>query len=1115
MPVAPRTLPRSRTAARRFEFHAGADPIGALAVALLPVIERQGGKPLLFVAQSDRRAEALAAILAALSPDLRIARLPAWDNLPYDRTPPSRAAMGQRAGVLRWLTDTASPPAIVLTTPMAAIQRVPPRGIWAAAHAEFRVGEQIDLEAMERQLTGLGYTFDERVDVPGEAALRGRVVDLYPAAAPMPCRIEHEDGRIVAIRSYDPLTQRSDVETDVLWVDPASEFIATAGGDAPASADSSDATLVLSEFYNRLETLFDYLPDAPIVLDNAAAERAAAAFELIAEAYDSRKTLRLGSQPAPVKPDRVYLTREDWEGHVRRRLAATVQPPAEEARVPRFVRDRQARRSAADFVARQCALGARVVLCGSTERDRRRLVNGLERALETRAEPAADWAAVAGSEPGALATMLLPVGTGFHLHDEKIVAIAAADVFGGGDGVAAGRADGIASIFDGGEFQPGDAVVHIEHGMAILEGLEEVPIGPQKTAETLQLRYAKDARLKVPIDEIGKVWRYGAGTAKVTLDHLKGDSWSRRRAEVEAEIERTAVRMLELARARNETPAEKLVPPTREMERFAAGFGYSLTPDQATAVEAVLADLASGRPMDRLVCGDVGFGKTEVALRAVAAAVLAGKQAVVIAPTTVLVRQHLRTFQRRFARFGIEVAHLSRLVGAAEARAVKKGLASGEVRLVVGTHALAGKGVRFHDLGLMVIDEEQRFGARDKARLRAQTEGVHVLTLTATPIPRTLQSTLVGLQDLSVIATPPVRRQPIRTVVAPFDAAVIRDLLMREQRRGGQSFFVCPRIEDMEPMAARLREIVPELHMVTAHGQMPTEAMDEAMVGFADGEGDLLLATNIIESGLDVPRANTMLVWRADRFGLAQLHQLRGRVGRGARRGVAYLLTDPEDKIAPATAKRLRALEDLDRLGAGFDISARDLDMRGAGDLLGEHQAGHIKLIGAGLYRHLLERAVAQLRGESCEDAPPAVNLGDEGRIPEEYVPGDEVRIGLYARLEALQDADEIAALEDEVRDRFGPPPAPVTHLFQRAKLRKLCREAALTKLEVGDKAIAATPRFPPPPETVASLEAHGVGIRWSEHRFILPHDGAPLAERASIASKLLELLAKAGLPNS
>ncbi|WP_191062535.1 helicase-related protein, partial [Geminicoccus harenae] len=402
------------------------------------------------------------------------------------------------------------------------------------------------------------------------------------------------------------------------------------------------------------------------------------------------------------------------------------------------------------------------------------------------------------------------------------------------------------------------------------------------------------------------------------------------------------------------------------------------------AEAAVLADLAAGRPMDRLVCGDVGFGKTEIALRAAAVTVLAGRQVALAAPTTVLARQHARTFARRFAHLGIEVALLSRLVKPAEARKVKAGLADGSIRLVIGTHALAARGVRFAQLGLLVIDEEQRFGAAQKAKLRALAEGGgHVLTMTATPIPRTLQASLVGLQELSLITTPPVQRQPIRTQLQPFDEAVLRDALMYERQRGGQSFVVCPRIEDITPMAERLARIVPELRVVVVHGKLPADDVDAAMVGFAEGEGDLLLATNIIESGLDVPRANTMLVWRPERFGLAQLHQLRGRVGRGNRSATTLLLTDPDHPPVPAAEKRLRTLEALDRLGAGFAISARDLDLRGAGDLIGEEQAGHVTTLGLGLYQHLLDRALRRVRGEDvADDWLPELHLGVTGRIP-------------------------------------------------------------------------------------------------------------------------------------
>jgi len=556
--------------------------------------------------------------------------------------------------------------------------------------------------------------------------------------------------------------------------------------------------------------------------------------------------------------------------------------------------------------------------------------------------------------------------------------------------------------------------------------------------------------------------------------------------------------------------APKLTPQHQAYERFAARFPFAETPDQGRAIADTLVDLASGRPMDRLVCGDVGFGKTEVALRAAAAAALAGKQVAIVAPTTVLVRQHLHTFRRRFAGLGVEVAGLSRLVSPAEAKRVKAGLADGGIQVVVGTHALAAKGVRFRDLGLVVIDEEQRFGAAHKAKLRDLAQGLHVLTLTATPIPRTLQAALVGLQDLSVIATPPTQRRPIRTFLTPFDPVTVREALVRERRRGGQSFVVCPRVEDIEPLGKRLSELVPELQVMAAHGKMPADEIDDAMVRFAEGEGDVLLATNIIESGLDVPRANTMLVWRADRFGLSQLHQLRGRVGRGRARGVAYLLTDPDQEIAPATAKRLQTLEALDRLGAGFAISARDLDLRGAGDLLGEEQAGHVKLIGLGLYQHLLERALRAARGEAVEDWTPELNLGPGGLIPEDYVPEPEVRINLYARLARTETARDVDALRDEIEDRFGPPPDALDQLIALARLRTLCRGLGVARIDAGPKAIALTFRDGVAERLVAAgaLEPFGDGLIWRDGRLIVSQPSETDAERQRLTTDLLERLA-------
>ncbi len=621
-----------------------------------------------------------------------------------------------------------------------------------------------------------------------------------------------------------------------------------------------------------------------------------------------------------------------------------------------------------------------------------------------------------------------------------------------GDELAAASANPM--FAEAGELRIGDVIVHEDFGIGCIAGLETLP---GDAGDAIVLTYAKGARRLVPVMEADRIWRYGADADAVTLDALDGASWQKRRGAIDTAIAESARELAAIAAERDKLRVDSIEADIAAYERFAAGFPFTETPDQARAIAAARDDLAAGKPMDRLVIGDVGYGKTEVALRAAAIVALAGRQVAIAAPTTVLVRQHVETFRRRFAGTGIEVAGLSRLSDAAEKKRVKAGLADGSIGVVVGTQAVAGKGVEYRDLALVVIDEEQRFGAKDKAHLRELAD--HVMTLSATPIPRTLQSALIGLQQLSVLATPPALRQPIRTAVADFDEVTVRTALLRERTRGGQSFVVVPRIEDIGPLEARLRKLAPELDLIVAHGKMPAAEIDAAMVRFAEGEGDVLLATNIIEAGLDVPRANTMIVHHADRFGLSQLHQLRGRVGRGGRRGQVLLMTDPDQTIADATLKRLRTLQAFDRLGAGFAISARDLDLRGAGDLVGEAQAGHMKLIGIDLYQYLLGRALRAARGESVDRVVPELHLGIAGRLPETWIPEAEVRLMLYGRLARIEDEGALDRFEEELEDRFGALPEPARLLIELARVRLLARGAGVAKVDAGPAAIALTPQ--------------------------------------------------------
>ncbi len=1082
---------------------------GLRAVRLLDLAQKAGTDRLIYLAQEQRLAEQMAKAVRGLAPDLKVLLFSPWDCLPYDSASPSHEVMGQRMSTLRDMASAVNSRGLLITSPAAIIQRVPPRTLWQSATLDLRTGDAFSQEALEDFLHRSGYILDDRVDVPGEAAIHGQVVDLFPASSSLPYRVEHDGSSILSIRRYDPLTQRTEESVESITLDPASEIVLKANGGNDYPARHSGMEHRLPDYYDRLETIFDYWPAAAVVMDEMAEERLQDVMEQIADAYESRTSLNKAGGNV-VKPERLFMAENEWHDVLEHRRVTLIHeaPAGNDHAVPFFAGLRKPAQALSEFVAAQEHATRKIALIAATERDLTRLRRRVK-STDLKSVPVESWKDILAGPQQGLFTIKAEIKSGFIDHEAHVAAITAYDVFGS----HTYREDmpealPLASQFGDATFHIGDIVVHSEHGVGRLDGIETVSLEDGHSEDAIRLGYADDATLMVPVAELDSIWRYGASSDAIKLDRLNGEAWKARRQKIENEIQEAAQRVKALVADRKSIAVDPIAPPARSYERFAARFAFSETPDQLHAIEDTLQDLASGQPMDRLVCGDVGFGKTEVALRAAAAVAFSGRQVAIVAPTTVLARQHLRTFQRRFAGLGVKVAHLSRLVTPAEARAVKKGLADGTVDIVVGTHAIAGKGVAFKSLGLVVIDEEQRFGAAHKAKLRDLAKDGHVLTLTATPIPRTLQSSLVGLQDISIIATPPARRQPIRTFLTAFDPTSVREALMREKRRGGQSFIVCSRIEDIEPLREKLERLVPELELIVAHGQMPPSETDEAMVRFADGEGDVLLATNIIESGLDVPRANTMLVWRADRFGLAQLHQLRGRVGRGRIRGTAYLLIEPDQELPKATEKRLRTLETLDRLGAGFAISAQDLDQRGAGSLLGDEQAGHVKLIGADLYRSMLQRA---LHGESLEDLwSPELNLGLAGRIPEDYVSDPETRINLYARIARLDPFESVEDLHAEVEDRFGAMPQPVLNLISLAEVKQLCLRLGGARIDAGPQAIALGFR-PGAAERLSIEEAIGAAkgdLRWSGERLILARSIENPEERLRPILSLLNRLA-------
>ncbi|WP_374471059.1 transcription-repair coupling factor [Phenylobacterium sp.] len=1016
---------------------------------------------LLYVASSERRADEIGRALRQFAPQVEVLVLPPWDCLPYDRASPSREAMGRRMAVLARLAEPAEAPRVLVASAEALLQKVPPKKALKNAFLCVRDGERLSREALEAFARRTGYVTDDRIDEPGEIAILGEVVDVFPAAADAPVRFSlGEDEVVGAIRRYDPLSQRSEDEIPEVLLGPASEAIL----DDPETERTPGIEHRAPALYGRMQTVFALLGEAACAIDAKVARRVDDLTDQIAEAYEANRSLGEAALPAP---DALYLTAKDFDRAVRKLEAVTLE--GEAPRVPRFALERNPGRAFSDFVKDRLEGGARVVLAGLPH-ELRSLSRAVQRGLGRGPEPVQDWSSARGSPAGALLSLAADLEGGFEDAARGLVVVTASDVLGGRVATRGGQS--AESLLADPDLRVGDVVIHEDHGLGVLQALETVEVAGE-ARDAVRLEYHGGAGLLVPVEEFGRLWRYGGEAEAVTLDRLHTDAWARRRVELSADIDRVAEHLVQVARTRGELKGEALEPPKAAYARFAARFPYPETPDQAAAIEAVLGDMASGRVMNRLVCGDVGFGKTEVALRAAAAAALAGKQVAVVAPTTVLAPQHYESFRRRFAGFDIEVGRLSRLVSPAEAKRVKAGLADGSIRVVVGTHALAGKDVAFADLGLLIIDEEQRFGAKLKQQLKDLAPGVHLLTMTATPIPRTLQLAMVGVEDVSVIATPPARRRPVRTFLSPYDAATARTALLREKRRGGQSFLVVPRIEDIGPMTEELARVAPELKTVVAHGELPPDAVDEVMVGFASGDGDVLLATNIIESGLDVPRANTMLVWRADRFGLSQLHQLRGRVGRGRTQGITYLLTDPQEEIAETTRARLSTLVAFDRLGSGLAISARDLEIRGAGDLVGEEQAGHMKLIGTSLYQRLLTRAVRVAKGEiTGPDWEPELNLPLTGAIPEAYVPDPTTRLNLYARLARMAEPPEVDDFAEELEDRFGALPPETAALLDRARLRTLAQAAGVLRIDAGPKALALTLRDGAPTKLKAAPDA-------------------------------------------
>jgi transcription-repair coupling factor (superfamily II helicase) len=1051
----------------------------------------------LAICRDGPRMAALARALAFFAPDIDVMQFPAWDCQPYDRVSPHAGIVAQRMTALSRLARIAGRdrPAIVVTTVNATLQRVPAKDTIAKQALSAAPGQVVPMQGIQQWLELNGFVRASTVREPGDYAVRGGILDLFAPGMDLPVRLDFFGDALETIRSFDPETQRTAMDMRGLDLVPVAEFQLTSdtirkfrtGYVAAFGAAERDDMLyeAVSEgrrhagmehwlplFHDRMDTLFDYLPGTPVLLEHLDEEAATERLSQIADYYQARKDAlaeEAGTPYKPLPPDRLYLTEDEWRERLRTVALARLSPFAvPDERDVVDVGARTGRNFAAErtdgkanvfdaVTAHVKALqgdGRRVAIALWSEGSRERMKHVLADHGLQRLVPVEDWRGVTASDADAVSLAVLGIETGFET--AQVAVIGEQDIL--GDRLvrprrASKRAENF--IAEATSLSTGDLVVHVDHGIGRFVGLATIQAAGAPH-DCLEIHYAADAKLYLPVENIELLSRYGSEDTNVDLDRLGGTGWQTRKAKLKNRIREIAHELIKVAAARKLREAPKLTITPGAYDEFAAGFPYEETEDQQAAIDATLDDLAAGRPMDRLVCGDVGFGKTEVALRAAFDVVMNGKQVAVVVPTTLLARQHAKTFTERFRGFPVQIGQASRMVGSAELSRVKKGIADGGIDIVVGTHALLSKSVAFKDLGLVIVDEEQHFGVAHKEKLKQLRAEVHVLTLSATPIPRTLQLAMTGVRDLSIIASPPVDRLAVRTFVSPFDPLIVREAILRERYRGGQVFYVCPRIEDLAGQKDFLDKTVPEARVAVAHGQMPPTVLEDIMSAFYDGKFDVLLSTTIVESGLDIPTANTLIVHRADMFGLAQLYQLRGRVGRSKVRAYALFTLPAHKKITPQAERRLKVLQSLDTLGAGFQLASHDLDIRGAGNLLGDEQSGHIKEVGFELYQQMLEEAIVSLKAGIAEPVAdrwsPQITIGTPVMIPEDYVADLSVRLGLYRRLADIEDEQEIEGFGAELVDRFGALPEEVQHLLKIMAIKSLCRRANVEKIDAGPK---------------------------------------------------------------
>jgi len=1092
-------------------------PRGAQPLVMADLARAAEGRAV-FIAPDEQAMRAVTDAARWFAPELQVIEFPAWDCLPYDRAGPALSVASRRLSALHQLQAGKAGAQLLVTTVNAALQRVLTPFRIREAVRELKPGMRIGYDSLTALLQRQGYGRTDTVIDTGEFAVRGSIFDVFPAGLDQGLRLDFFGDELESLRLFDPSTQRTTGTVDGHLLLPASEalldeesvkrfrtryreqFAAHATQDPLYQAVSEGRRLAGMEhwlplFEERLATLFDHLgTDDLVVIDAAAIPSGDERLGDIDDYFRQRGAIagQAAGSYRPLPPDALYLSSAEWRRQLDERPVhrAVIFAEPESARTVDFgfrsARDFAPERSRGDNVYEAAAAhfkalgqaGKRPLLAAYSEGSRSRVASILSEA-GVAMKTAATWQeALGAAAKGAPVAMVLPLDTGFA--NDELELVTEQDLL--GDRLVRRRKrrkDSDAFLAELSALNRGDLVVHLDHGIGKYLGLEPITVGKSQH-DCVMLEYAGGDKLYIPVENIDVLSRYGSSEEGAALDRLGGEGWQRRKARLKERIRAIANELLRTAAARALRKAPVFEPDESAFNQFVERFPWEETDDQEQAIEDVLKDLAEGKPMDRLVCGDVGFGKTEVAMRAAFVAAMSGEQVALIAPTTLLARQHFQGFSERFAGFPLKLGRLSRLVPPGETRATREALADGTMDVVVGTHAILSKSTQFKRLGLVIVDEEQRFGVAHKEALKQLRADVHVLTLTATPIPRTLQMAMSGLRELSTIQTPPVDRLAVRTYVMEWDDMVMREALLREHHRGGQSFIVVPRIADMPEVEAWLHKYVPEIRFVSAHGQMSPSEVEERMSAFYEKRYEVLLSTTIVESGLDIPSANTIIIHRADRFGLAQLYQLRGRVGRAKLRAYAYLTTPKDTALNEVAEKRLKVLGDLDSLGAGFQLASHDLDIRGAGNLLGDEQSGHIREVGFELYQSMLEDAIlAAKAGEmglerEREGLSPQITVDAPIMIPEDYVPDLAVRMALYRRLNEAGDKAEIESLAAEMIDRFGALPQATANLVKLIEIKQQALLACIAKVEVGARGTLVSfheDRFPDPAGLIAYVE--------------------------------------------